>query len=255
MELFFNESLTRLYKSASQKIRVMSEDWVGNNVYCPCCGHDVLTHFENNRPVADFYCEGCGETFELKSKEGRIGRKIADGAYQTAIERITSNTNPDLFVLSYSPDHQVVGLELIPKFFFVTDIIEKRKPLAATARRAGWTGCNILYSEIPRQGRIRIIENSVETPKQSVLDSYRQSRSLMTDDLTKREWLFDVLQCVNSVDRDEFTLSDIYRFEEMLSQKHPLNHNLRAKIRQQLQLLRDKGYIVFLGNGRYRKIL
>lgn len=255
MELFFNTALASGYKSPSQKIRVMSEDWVAGNVYCPCCGNDALTRFENNRPVADFYCGACGEIFELKSKEGKIGRKIVDGEYHTAIERITSNSNPGLFVLSYSPALQVVGLRLIPKFFFVTDVIESRKPLAPTARRAGWTGCNILYSEIPRQGRISIIEDSVEAPKQAVLESYRQSKALMTDDLTKREWLFDVLQCVNSVDRDEFTLSDIYRFEETLSQKHPLNHNLRAKIRQQLQLLRDKGYIVFLGNGRYRKIL
>ena len=52
----------------------------------------------------------------------------------------------------------------------------------------------------------------------------------------------------------EFALSDMYRFENMLSLKHPENNNVQAKIRQQLQLLRDKGFIEFLGNGKYKKL-
>jgi len=37
-----------------------------------------------------------------------------------------------------------------------------------------------------------------------------------------------------------------------LQAKHPENHNVKAKIRQQLQYLRDKGVIEFLGRGHYR---
>lgn len=72
------------------------------------------------------------------------------------LERITSTSNPDLFVMQYSDNLQVINLTLIPKFFFVPSIIEKRKPLSENARRAGWTGCNILYSKIPDQGKIAI---------------------------------------------------------------------------------------------------
>ena len=53
------------------------------------------------------------------------------------IERITSTRNPDLFVMQYSDNLQVINLTLIPKFFFVPSIIEKRKPLSENARRAG----------------------------------------------------------------------------------------------------------------------
>ena len=42
---------------------------------------------------------------------------------------------------------------MVPKHFFVPDIIEKRKPLAETARRAGWIGCNIVLKNIPNEGR------------------------------------------------------------------------------------------------------
>jgi hypothetical protein len=38
----------------------------------------------------------------------------------------------------------------------------------------------------------------------------------------------------------------------VLKAKHPSNHNVRAKIRQQLQFLRDKGVLDFVGRGQYR---
>ena len=31
------------------------------------------------------------------------------------------------------------------------------------------------------------------------------------------------------------------------------NNNIRAKIRQQLQFLKDRGFIEFLGDGKYKK--
>ena len=96
MNLCFDQSLGLGYKSNSQKIRVMSESWVNDNIFCPVCGSARLSKLENNRPVADFQCPSCGEIFELKSKDGKIGRKISDGAYDTMISRITSMTNPDL---------------------------------------------------------------------------------------------------------------------------------------------------------------
>ena len=48
-------------------------------------------------------------------------------------------------------------------------------------------------------------------------------------------------------------MNDVYFFENQLSIIHPNNHNIKAKIRQQLQILRDKGFIEFLGNGKYVK--
>ena len=59
---------------------------------------------------------------------GKSGNKINDGAYSTMIERINSSTNPDLFILNYSETLQVTDLLLVPKFFFIESIIEKRRP-------------------------------------------------------------------------------------------------------------------------------
>ena len=65
----------------------------------------------------------------------------------------------------------------------------------------------------------------------------------------------DILNCVNKIPTQFFKLEDIYSFERELHNKHPENNNIKPKIRQQLQLLRDKGFIEFLGNGEYRKII
>ena len=65
----------------------------------------------------------------------------------------------------------------------------------------------------------------------------------------------DVLACVREISLDSFSLTDIYAFEGRLAWLHPRNRNVRPKIRQQLQVLRDHGVLEFQGRGRYRVIL
>lgn len=255
MNFYFDKGLAENYKSNSQKIRVMSENWVGKNIFCPICGNPHICNLNNNMPVADLQCDNCGEIYELKSKQGKVGNKINDGAYSTMIERINSSSNPNLFIMNYSADYQVTDLLLVPKFFFVESIIEKRKPLAPTARRAGWVGCNILLESIPFQGRIWIIEKQRVINAVEIVENYTQIRKLQTNNLESRGWLMDVLNCVNSINNEDFSLQDIYAFVEQLQEKHISNHNVEAKIRQQLQILRDKGFIEFTSRGHYRKLL
>ena len=256
MQLTMNTEICRNYHSNSQIARVLTETWMTDNMFCPHCGNINLNHFANNQPVADFYCSICHNQYELKSKNGNLGNKVNDGAYETMIERITSNTNPDFFFMSYSNrEWMVKDLVLIPKHFFIPDVIEKRKPLADTARRAGWTGCNILLSQIPMQGRISIVSDGHINDKEIILANVCKSNDLNISDIKNRGWLFDVLQCVNKIHSIDFVLDNIYDFENLLQAKHPNNNNIKAKIRQQLQFLRDKNIIEFLGRGRYKKIL
>ena len=243
------------YHSTTQRIRVLTETWIGKNLYCPRCGNAKITHLQNNRPVADFYCENCKNEFELKSKSGALGEKVNDGAYDTMIDRITSNQNPDFLFMGYEKQSLTVkNLVIVPKHFFVPSMIEKRKPLSATARRSGWVGCNILLNAVPKQGFIKIIENGCAVDKEKVLLQMSQSSDLEVLDISARGWLFDVLECVNLIPKQEFSLDDIYRYESLLSAKHPYNHNVKPKIRQQLQYLRDKGFLDFTQRGKYRKI-
>ena len=130
-----------------------------------------------------------------------------------------------------------------------------RKPLSSTARRAGWTGCNILYEKIPEQGKINIILDSKETEIEKVLNQYHQAKKLQTNNLKSRGWFLDILNCINEIKSEKFTLQEIYKYSDELKLKHSQNLNIKAKIRQQLQFLRDKGFIEFIGRGIYRKII
>jgi type II restriction enzyme len=146
----------------------------------------------------------------------------------------------------------VVNAFIVPKHFFVQEIIKKRKPLAATARRAGWTGCNILLKEIPPSGKIFFVRDGVPLPKDAVLAQWQRTLFLREEETEARGWLIEVMKCVESIGRSEFTLDDIYAFEAQLSQLYPSNRHVKQKIRQQLQFLRDRGYLEFVSRGYYR---
>jgi len=67
-------------------------------------------------------------------------------------------------------------------------------------------------------------------------------------------WKKDVFKCLLEPDKDNFTLEEVYSCESRLSQLHPNNRNVRAKIRQQLQYLRDTGLVEFIRPGMYKKL-
>lgn len=204
-------------------------------------------------PVADFYCLECKEEFELKSKNGKLSSIINDGAYDSMITRITSNTNPNFFFLTYDKN-LVNNFLIIPKQFFTPAIIIKRKPLAETAKRAGWVGCTIDISKVPDSGRIFLVENSIVVEKEKVYRKLKSTDFLKSKSLEKRGWILDILNCVEEIKKQSFTLDELYAFENNLKIKYPNNNHIKDKIRQQLQFLRDKGLIEFNGRGNYKKV-
>lgn len=256
MKLILNTKLAEEYTSASQKMRVLTENWVDNSIYCPNCGHLEIENYPNNKPVADFYCTNCREDYELKSKKDSIGTKIVDGAYSTMIERLQSNNNPNFFFLNYNlSDYTIKNFLVIPKHFFVPKIIEKRKPLALTARRAGWVGCNILLQSIPQTGKIFYIRDGKVTPKERVLTDWRKTLFLRDQrEMSAKSWLMDIMHCIERLGKQDFTLNELYSFEIELAKLHPENNHIKDKVRQQLQVLRDKGYLHFTSRGHYRLI-
>jgi len=254
MILTFDTIFAANYKSQSQKVRVLTEKWVGDYIFCPNCGYPSIYKYENNRAVADFFCKACHEDYELKSKKGDIGNRIVNGAYRTILERLMSINNPNLFLLNYNlASFEVANFIVIPKHFFVPEIIEKRKPLAAIARRAGWVGCNILLDRIPQSGKIYFIRNKQIESKKKVLVEWKKTLFLREEkEISTKGWLLDVMRCIEQLGKREFMLTDVYAYEKELSQLHPDNKHVRDKIRQQLQLLRDKGYLEFASRGFYR---
>ncbi len=247
------EEATAQFESASQRARDWTEEWVRRRLFCPNCGAPNFEKFAANRPVADFYCPNCREQFELKSQKKRFGRSVVDGAFGTMRERLTGDDNPSFIFMNYDLTRRsVTTLFFVPRHFFSLDIIKERKPLAATARRAGWVGCNILISQIPEAGKIFLVRDGDQAPRDLVLEQWRSTLFLRDKGLTARGWLLEVMKCVEEVGRREFTLDDVYDRESRLQSLYPDNRNVRPKIRQQLQVLRDQGFLEFIGRGRYR---
>ncbi len=254
MKLLLDKELATKYKSASQRARILTEAWVSDAIFCPNCGHFDIDKYPNNKPVADFLCSNCREDYELKSKQNSIGSKIVDGAYRTMLERLQASNNPNFFLLNYNLQNlAVIDFLVIPKHFFVPEIIEKRQPLAQTARRAGWIGCNILLKGIPQKGKIFYIKDGAIEPKEKVLSGWQKTLFLREEkEIEAKGWLLEVMRSIEKLGKPEFVLDDIYAFEKELSALHPENRHIRDKIRQQLQILRDKGYLDFVSRGYYR---
>jgi len=256
MDITLDISLAASYISPSQKARVLTEDWVQRQAFCPNCGKVRLEQYERNRKVADFVCAECREEYELKGKKSLFANRVSDGAYGVKMQRLSCSTNPNLFLMNYDvADGVVKNFTVVPKHFFTPEIIEKRKALAPTAKRAGWVGSNILLKDVPESGRICIVRNGIIVPRAEVLTTWRRTLFLRDEtDLKSRGWLLDVMAAVEKLGSKEFTLSQIYEFEDALGRKHPDNRHVKDKIRQQLQVLRDKGYLEFVERGRYRLV-
>ncbi len=225
MKLGFEES-QKAYSSGSQKAKAWTEAWVTAWAYCPHCGSARISPFPNNSPLADFFCPSCNEEFELKSQKGKFGTRVVDGAFKTKCERLAESNNPNLFLMNYDlKSLAVVNLFIVPKHFFV---------------------------RIPESGKIHIVKGGVIRPKDAVLEEWQKTLFLRDQSLETRGWLLDVMKCVESLGKRDFTLDEVYAFERHLGDLYPGNQNVKPKIRQQLQYLRDRGFIEFVSRGNYR---
>ena len=106
--------------------------------------------------------------------------------------------------------------------------------------------------DVPVSGRIPLMQAGAVTPRAEVLDRWRSTLFLKDASLNARGWLLAVMRAVEVIGRAEFTLDDVYAHEAALSALYPDNRNVRPKIRQHLQVLRDRGWSEFNGRGTYR---
>jgi type II restriction enzyme len=139
--------------------------------------------------------------------------------------------------------------------FLTPNVIEPRKPLAATARRAGWVGCKIRLDLIAPDAYIEVVEQGLPKSPDRVRQEFQRFNQLEKVDVVSRGWTTLTLRVIRNLSMTDFSLDGLYRREAMFSDAFPGNRNVRAKIRQQLQILRDLGYIEFRGKGNYRLLI
>jgi|HubBroStandDraft_6_1064221.scaffolds.fasta_scaffold231078_2 type II restriction enzyme len=271
MNLSMTSDIADAYKSGSQRARVVTEFWAEQNLYCPNCSSPSLGRLRNNTRASDFACPNCKFWFQLKGQKSRIGSSVTDGAYGAMMQAIRDDETPNFYFLHYDlATWTIKNLLLIPSFAFPPSAIIKRPPLAATARRAGWIGCNIDLRRVPIDARIEIVRTAVNrpplqgeglrlltssptviVPASEVRERFRKIKPLEDVPVTKRGWMLEVLAAVRSLNKTQFTNQDLYALEPHFRQLHPENRHIRDKIRQQLQYLAAAGFIEHPGRNEY----
>jgi type II restriction enzyme len=227
------------------------------------CSSPKLTWLEPGHPASDYSCPNFrlhlisarqgGFWFQLKSQKSRLGDSITDGAYAAMMNAIRQDEMPSLYFMQYElATWSVRNLLLVPHFAFPPSAIIKRKPLSATARRAGWIGCNFALNRIPVEARISIVTEMQIVPETEVREKFKKVKPLKEISVTQRGWTLDVLNAIRRLGKTEFTTADAYAFTRELENLHPDNRHVRDKIRQQLQVLRDAGLLLHVDRGVWR---
>lgn len=80
----------------------------------------------------------------------------------------------------------------------------------------------------------------------------REEVNILEEELSP--WQKDIFDILSRTKEKIIRLDQLYEYERELKTKHPRNMHIKAKIRQQLQQLRDKGLIEFIERGIYKKL-
>lgn len=151
------------FKSKQQIARVVLETWAEFNLFCVNCTADSLIRLSANTPVADFACAECDSRYQIKSKDGRFGGTIPGAAYAPMIAAIRSKLCPHYVLVEYDRRYStVVFAAAIAGDAIGEERVIARRPLATSARRAGWIGCTIRIEGLPK---VALVEPTVIEPE------------------------------------------------------------------------------------------
>ena len=159
---------------------------------------------------------------------------------------------PHLLLLSYTEDYQVRDVTAVPRQYLIEQIVVPRKPLGPSCRRAGWQGCNLNIGMLPPDGRIKFVSNFERSPRAKTFAAWEQAEFLDRYKSSGRSWLAVTMALIRRLNKTSFTLADLYQLEDEARKAFPNNEHVKEKLRQQLQHLRDMGWLHFEGRGNYR---
>lgn len=151
-------SYDELVPTAKQLLGRRGEDAVHDHVPCPRCNRERhLTALPANFQCADLICKFCGFLAQVKATtvhDGQRPDRILGAAWAPQHEQILAGIYQPLYVVGFSTSGRLVRIDYVPAHILAATplVFEPRKPLGATAKRAGWTGFNYNLSVIPAIG-------------------------------------------------------------------------------------------------------
>jgi transcriptional regulator with XRE-family HTH domain len=117
-----------------------------------------------------------------------------------------------------------------------------------------------LYYRFILAGLMKFLSGHYPLPTEHAHDSIAESDDEADDStlapirqpLKRGGWDETLLNLLRALHSPTFTLDEAYTFQHVLRSRFPQHKDPRSGIRATLQRLRDRGYVHFLGGGRYR---
>ena len=130
------------------------------------------------------------------------------------------------------------GVIPMPQYWTVEDLKRLRDPVKT------------LRASLPRMPKVP--DGSIEAPQRVKLKG-KQFHQLLNN---MPGWMQLTLEGVSSIHSDVFTMEQVANAcAPLILTRYPANAHSRQKLRQQMQRLRDLGLVVFLGKGRYQRLI
>jgi type II restriction enzyme len=253
MNLAMPGHLAERFTSEAQRTREISETWGEENLFCAACPSPRLQRLPGSTKGKDFVCPKCEVYYQLKAHRSTLGNRVADGQYDAMMSLLSSNARPHFLLMQYQrADWSVLNLVLVPSFLLPPSSIHRRKPTWPKGRNKPWVGCDVMLDRVPPQGRISLIANRQIFSPKAVRSDLQQLSVLQKGKFESRGWKLEILRVVTSLGKAEFTNHDVYAHESELAAIFPHNSNIQEKIRQQLQYLRNSGFLEHVSSGHWK---
>ncbi len=153
MKLGFEESQLP-YTSGSQSARLGRRLGSG---FGPIARTAAMRRYRSFQTIARLPTSSAhlaGRNSNSRARRASSATKVADGAFKTKCERLAASNNPNLLLMNYDlKSLAVVNLFIVPKHFFVRDIIEERNPSRrqrAARAGSGRISCSARYRRSAR---------------------------------------------------------------------------------------------------------
>jgi type II restriction enzyme len=145
------------WKSESRIVGEASENYTKDNIKCLRCNENNFKKCKTNEQSKDLICISCNQKFQIKAKSvtqqqvNNIKTKnkftTLGGEYSTTLKNI--NEQIDYLIILYEKHtYKIISMLYIKYENINFKCIIPRKPLAITAKRAGWQGCTFIFDNI-----------------------------------------------------------------------------------------------------------
>jgi HKD family nuclease len=113
----------------------------------------------------------------------------------------------------------------------------------------------MLYSELSRIQKDQREKGALDKAMRGLMESFNKKSETLRKPIPTKNDLVGWLELVYKfLPEGEFTNNQIYKHEREFQLRYPHNMNVKAKVRQQLQVLREMKMIEHIGKARWRKV-